>query len=46
MKDINTFVKFIKDGIKGYVLNDEVDINKFLGIEIKENTKNITIILD
>jgi hypothetical protein len=40
MKDINTFVKSIKDGIEGYVLTDEGDINKFLGIEIKEITKN------
>jgi hypothetical protein len=39
MKDINTFVKFMKDGPKGYVLTHG-DINKFLGIEIKEITKN------
>ncbi len=30
----------MKDGPKGYVLTDEWDINKFLGIEIKEITKN------
>jgi hypothetical protein len=40
MKDINTFIKSMKDGPKGYVLTDEGDINKFLGIEIKEITKN------
>jgi hypothetical protein len=40
MKDINTFVNSMKDGPKGYVLTDEGDINKFLGIEIKEITKN------
>jgi hypothetical protein len=40
MKDINTFVKSIKDGPKGYVLTDEGDINNFFGIEIKEITKN------
>jgi hypothetical protein len=40
IKDINTFVKSIKDGPEGYVLTDEGDINKFLGIEIKEITKN------
>ncbi len=40
MKNINTFVRFMKDGPKGYVLTDEGDINKFLGIEIKEITKN------
>ncbi len=28
----------MKDGSKGYVLTDEGDINKFLGIEIKEIT--------
>jgi hypothetical protein len=40
MKDINTFVKSMRDGPKGYVLTDEGDINKILGIEIKEITKN------
>ncbi len=30
----------MKDGPKGYVFTDEGDINKFLGIEIKEITKN------
>jgi hypothetical protein len=40
MKDINTFIKPMKDSPKGYILNDEGDINKFLGIEIKEITKN------
>jgi hypothetical protein len=33
MTDINTFVKSMKDGPGGYVLTDEGDINKFLGIE-------------
>ncbi len=40
MKDINTFVKSMKDGPEEYVLTDEGDINKFLGIEIKEITTN------
>ncbi len=40
MKDINTFIKSMKDGLKGYVLTDEGDINKFLGIGIKEIAKN------
>jgi hypothetical protein len=40
MKDINTFVKSMKDGPEGYVLTDEGDLNKFLGIEIQEITKN------
>jgi hypothetical protein len=40
MKDINTSVKFMKDGPKKYVLTDEGDIDKFLGIEIKEITRN------
>jgi hypothetical protein len=33
MKDINTFVRSMKDGPEEYVLIDEGDINKFLGIE-------------
>ncbi len=28
MKDINTFVKSMKDGPKGYVFTDEGDTNK------------------
>ncbi len=40
MKYIITFVKSTKDGPIGYVLTDEGDIIKFLGIEIKEITKN------
>jgi hypothetical protein len=40
VKDINTFVKSMKSSPKGYVLTDEGDINKFLGIEIKEITKS------
>ncbi len=40
MKDINTFVESMKDGPGGYVLTDEGDIHPFLGIEIKEITKN------
>jgi hypothetical protein len=39
MKDINMFVTSMKDGPKEYVLIDG-DINKFLGIEIKEITRN------
>jgi hypothetical protein len=30
----------MKDGPIGYVLTDEGDINKFLGIEIEEIAKN------
>jgi hypothetical protein len=40
MKDINTFVKTMKDGPKGYVLTDEGDIHKFLGVEIRQVTRN------
>jgi hypothetical protein len=40
MKNINSFVKSMKDGPKGYVLTDEGDINKFLGIEINKITRN------
>jgi hypothetical protein len=40
MEDINTFIKSMKDSPEGYVLTDEGDINKFLGIEIKEISKN------
>jgi hypothetical protein len=36
MNDINTFVESMKDGPKGYVLNNKRDINKFLVIEIKK----------
>jgi hypothetical protein len=40
LKDINTFVKSMKDGTEGYVLTDEGDIHKFLGNKIKEITRN------
>jgi hypothetical protein len=40
MKDINVFVKSVKNSLKGYVLTDEGGINNFFGIEIKEITKN------
>ncbi len=40
IKDINTFVKSMKDSPEGYVLTDEGDVIKTLGIEIKEITKN------
>jgi hypothetical protein len=40
MKDINTFITSMKDGPKEYFLTDEGDINKFLGIEMKEITRN------
>ncbi len=49
MKDINTFLKSMKDGPEEYVLTDEGDIKKFLGIEIKnykEQTWIITTILN
>ncbi len=36
MKDINNFVKSMKDGPEEYALTDEGDINKFIGIEIKD----------
>jgi hypothetical protein len=38
MKDINTFATSMKAGPEEYVVTDEGDINKFLGIEIKEIT--------
>jgi hypothetical protein len=37
MKDINTFVESMKHGPEGYVLTDEGDIKKNLGIIIKES---------
>jgi hypothetical protein len=40
IKDINTFIKSMKEGPKGYDLTDEGDMNKFLGIEIKGITRN------
>jgi hypothetical protein len=40
MKDIKSFVKSMKDSPKEYVFTDEGDIHKFLGIEIKEITRN------
>jgi hypothetical protein len=40
MKDFNTFVKSMKDSPKDYVLTDEGNINKFLGIEIIEIARN------
>ena len=41
MKDINGFVKSMKSGSENFVLTDEVDINKFLGIEITQLDDNI-----
>ena len=35
MLDINTFVESMKNGSEGFILTDEGNINKFLGIEIK-----------
>jgi hypothetical protein len=40
MKDINSSVKSMKDGLEEYILTDEGDINNFFGIEKKEITKN------
>ena len=40
MLNINTFVESMKNGSEGFILTDEGDINKFLGIEIKQITKN------
>ena len=34
MKDIDAFVKSMKDGPENFILTDEGDIDKFLGIEI------------
>ena len=36
MKDINYFVASMKYGSENFVLTDEGDINKFLGIEITQ----------
>jgi hypothetical protein len=42
MKDINTFVKSMKDGPKVCVLTDEGDKNKFIGNRItKNNSKHL-----
>jgi hypothetical protein len=40
MIDINTFVESMKNGSERFILTDEGDINKFLGIEIKQLTKS------
>ena len=34
--DINSFVKSMKDGAENFILTDEGDIDKFLGIEITQ----------
>ena len=36
MGNINPFVDSMKNGDENFVLTDEVDINKFLGIEINQ----------
>ena len=36
MKNINAFVRSMKNGDENFVLTDEGDINKFLGIEITQ----------
>ena len=36
MVDINTFVESMKNGSEGFILTNEGNINKFLGIEIKQ----------
>ena len=41
MVDIDYFVKSIKSGSKTFVLDDEVDIDKFIGIEITQLDENI-----
>eukprot|EP00957_Ditylum_brightwellii_P177621 13529295-Ditylum_brightwellii.AAC.1 len=40
MKDINSFVTSMKEGNKNFVLTNEGDTNKFLGIEITQLDKN------
>ena len=40
MVDINTFVESMKNGSEEFILTDEGNINKFLGIDIKQVTKN------
>ena len=37
--EIDSFVESMKNGSEGFILTDEGDINKFLGIEIKEISK-------
>ena len=41
MKNIEVFVKLVKDKSKTFVLTDKGDMNKFLGIEIKELNKKL-----
>ena len=41
MVDIDYFVKSMKSGSKTFVLDDEVDIDKFIGIEITQLDENI-----
>jgi hypothetical protein len=40
MRDVNTFIKSMKDGPEEYVLTDEGNIHNFLEIENKEITRN------
>ena len=38
MKDIDTFITSMMEGIENFVLTDEGDIDNFLGIEITQLT--------
>lgn len=40
MKDIDSFVTSMKEGTENFILTDEGDIDKFLGIEISQLDKN------
>ena len=40
IKEIDAFVTSMKDGNENFVLTDEGDIDKFLGIEITQLDKN------
>ena len=37
IKDIDSFIYSMKHGSENFILTDEVDVNKFLGIEITRN---------
>eukprot|EP00957_Ditylum_brightwellii_P057186 4333059-Ditylum_brightwellii.AAC.1 len=40
MENINSFVTLMKEGNENFILTDEGDIDKFLGIEMTQLDKN------
>ena len=37
IKDIDSFIYYLQHGSENFILTDEGDVNKFLGIEITHN---------